>query len=342
MKHILPIMMMITLKIGAMEDSIVSNSHSNTHPISASYSSSQNDSQRLLGCIKISNENYKKCGEKLISAVEKLTVSPKACNLLTKIEHMHGTIELSLQNETPTRGRWTKSMRTISIGAKFTANILDFCEIFLWELCNAENELLEIPTTLIRITDEDIHSFLTEASEYHSALRRNEILKDFFDTAKRIPELKEFLESESNPKMGIDDMSDGLISEYENFMDYWAKVNMKKTGSPVHADLYREAYRNYINSYNTYYGCYSIAGYDKSCFLTSKDPLGNNAESLIVYAFSQKSFELAKWEQRYLSQTQSANLTQPRGKLLADVLLERRNDQLIRLLFGLYIWSQSR
>lgn len=341
MQYIFLFITLLSLQIRATEDQNVGKPANSAPPVSAPHFSSETDSRILLGCIKISNENYEKCNDKLIGIVNTLMISSKACGLLSTIKRMHGTIELCFPTETPTGAHWIKSIRTICIELGSTNNIGKFCYKLIWELCNAGNEFLEIPLTLSGICEsQDIYSFLQEASEYHSLLKRNEILKDYFDKAKEIPKLKESLEQEANPKTSVDNISDDFLLQYENFMDYWTVVNMKNTGRSIHADLYRGAYQSIIH-YCTTYGINAYESGSGARILTRWDQIGNDAESLIVYAFSQQSFDIAKKEQRILRNTQVDAPIQSRKQNLADVFQEKRKDQLMKALMGLYIWGQG-
>lgn len=341
MKYISLLMVILALRVSATEDPNSKHFPGNTHPVPTAPSLPQANFHTLLGCIKISNENHEKCGDKLISVVNTLMVSPKACELLNKIERLHGTIELCFPTETSTGANWINSRRMISIKLSSANDILKFCELLLWELCNAGNELLEIPTTLIEVCgNQDIYSFLVEFCEYKSVLKRNEILKDYFDVAEKFKDLKESLEREAKSKISIDDMSDELLSQFGNFMDYWTCVNMKEIGRPIHADLYRKQYQDIVHGY-TIYGNYNIEGFDSTRILTPESRIGNDAESLIVEAFSQQSFSIAQKEQKLLGISQADGSIQSRGQTLADALHERRKDQLIILLIGLYIRNQK-
>lgn len=337
MKYVFLLITLLTLQIGATEDQNVGKPD---NPASGAHRPLQTDFHTLLGCIKISNENYEKCNKQLIDIINTLTISPKASELLKKLERMHGTVELCFPIETRTGAHWSKSTRTICIELRLTNNIGKFCAYLIWELCNAGNEHLEIPLSLIRICgNQDTYAFLQESAEYLSVIKRNEILKDYFDKAEGIKELKEALEHESKSEMSITDISDAFSTQYENFKEYWTVSNRKDRGRPVHADLYRREYHIIIN-YCTAYGFDSYERGKSFRILTSWDQIGNDAQSLIVYAFSQQSFDIAKKEQRILRNTETDEPTQSREQNLADILQEKRMEQLIKLLMGLYIWQR--
>jgi hypothetical protein len=237
----------------------------------------------LFTCINISEEDWQKLGHNVKDFLNTLLISPAFNNLMKDIRSQHGSINLWFSDQTRTNARWTKALalKGININTALLNNALNFSEALLWELCNASNQFLDLPVKLSR--DTDSYAFLMEAAEHMSVMRRNSIIVDYLCCAREVPDLKNTIEHMSQST--IDDLVYSAAKDTADFMDYWNDTNQKVLSYPVHAQLYRDQYRSFFP-----YG--------------RQEPRQAFAEAdqrLIVYAFSQRSFDLAKKEVKTLS-----------------------------------------
>jgi hypothetical protein len=335
MKYILILVAMLSLKIGAFDDS----GKDHTPRVSVNLAHSEDYTHTLLGCVKISDEDYNRCSEKLISFISTLTISPKACELLHEIAERYGTIRLCLPTDTYTGAHWIKATRTICIARDYTNSIYDFYCGIIWELCNAGNNTLHIPLSLIKCCgNQDVYAFLTEACEFYSVLRRNQIVKDYFERANDIPQIKEAILRESAKGATLDDISDHFVKKFENFMQYWHSVNKKRIGKMLHSDVYREYYHVAIHYLNSHDSILCEDGETIQVFALGGS-FNSEASSLIVDIFSQLSFELAKQETQMLHSYFTEDSVE-REQPIVDNLVKVRNDLALRLVLGMAMGSQ--
>ncbi len=265
----------------------------------------------LLECIRISDEDYKKCSPELIGFVNSISISPKARKLLADIKDQYGFVELCLLPPTQifSDASWSLDEKKILITHDYVNNFKNFSHCLLWELCNAANTRLNSASFLQLSPDEDAYAFLVEASEYLSTVRVDDIKIDYFMNAQQCIPLKNIIEQ--TLKEPIAHLIMSAIALRENFMEYWHGVNQEVVGSNYRgsynsADLYRHA-----DVYRSHY-CYwkntilqSVSASDDSYWkeiLSQRisDHISDNEQDLVVYAFSQKSFDLAKKETKLL------------------------------------------
>jgi hypothetical protein len=188
---------------------------------------------------------------------------------------------------------WILQEKKILIRSDYTNKLMNFSRSLLWECCNAANWRLNSTKFLHLSPDEDTYAFLVEALEFFSSSKTDEIIIDYLMSAQQNPSLLSMIEESGKKK--VSKLIDIKIASRENFMEYWHRANQEVVGSNYKGmqnnnDLYRHS-----DVYRSYY--YYLKKLD---FIRLSDHIGDNEWDLIVNAFSQKSFALAKKETKLL------------------------------------------
>ena len=190
-------------------------------------------------------EDFAKNYPQTYQLLQTLEISPKAKKLIENIEKRYGDIKVNFSENCFRKGNFSYQTKQMNISTKVLNNPNVFCEVFLWEACNADNIYLTLPSQFSRSNKE--YAFFTEAAEHQSLVKCTEILKDYMGEVQEHPILKKLIETSANMDIST------IIYKLDNhplrsFQDYWRSVNtLNQSQEYTHAELYRNFYKENEN-----------------------------------------------------------------------------------------------
>ena len=175
----------------------------------------------FFDCVEMP-ENFSQDYPQMVALLETVKISSEALNLFAEVKNRFGSIKLELFQDSQTGGNFCSQDKIMRIRESIMNKPMEFCEVFLWELCNAANYILALPLKFSR--DQDEYAFFIEAAEHKSYIRRNEILKNYFRTVDSIPMIKTLIEQQAG--ISIKSIISNIEQDPMNTLKgYWQSVN---------------------------------------------------------------------------------------------------------------------
>lgn len=190
-------------------------------------------------------EDFNKNHPQTYQLFHTIEISPKAQELFENIKDRHDTIKVNFSETCFSQGNFSHDTKEMNISTRVLDFPNIFCEVFLWEACNAANFSLTLPQQFSRSDKE--FAFFMEAAEHQSCVKRTEILKDYMQKAQENSVLKKIIEESLH--MEISESIQKLDNDLRlSFKNYWEKANKLTKSSQfneeyTHSKFYRDCYK---------------------------------------------------------------------------------------------------